>query len=86
MIAIQLKKRHRDFGQQQPWYWGFGYHDYAHDEMILYIIPLNWVVGLGRRLWLWLRKGTRDAEYEKIRYRAWKHGWDAAKKQPDWDF
>ncbi len=71
-------------GQRVAWYWGFGYYDPDFDENVLYIIPLNCIVGQMRRLWFWIRKGTY-AEYEKIRYVAWKHGWDAAKKQPNWD-
>lgn len=77
---ISYKKRHRDPGEIVAWYWGFAYRDYNYDEIILYIIPMNWIVGITRRFWLWIRQGTRNDEYETIRAAAWKDGWEAAKK------
>jgi hypothetical protein len=52
-------------GEAAPWWMGLAWYDHYRDIRIAMPIPLNILVGLGRRFYQWLRN-----PWSKIRTRA----------------
>lgn len=54
-------KLYYDQGTVAPWYKGFCYYDHQYHRVILFFIPLNILIRLGRNLWTILIRAGMDA-------------------------
>ena len=69
-----------EMGLRVPWYLGRAYRDYELRVIILYPIPLNWIVGWSRNLLYYLRLGP-SARWEKsIRDTAYQEGLEVGRQ------
>ena len=51
--------------RRMPWYMGLAYRRLDTQTMVLWVVPLNWIVGWSRQLWRFLIRGPHRFELER---------------------
>lgn len=59
-----------------PWYMGLAYRNLDTQTMVLYVVPLNWLVGWSRQFWHFLRRGPHKWHLEREERRLNAKKWD----------
>ena len=65
-MKVSMKKIKE--GEYIQWYWGKAWYKIDTHEVVLFPIPINWVMGWGRNIISLLRIGPNESFY-KERYR-----------------
>lgn len=63
-------------GRSWPWWWGCAYRDYVCDEFVLAPIPLNRILGLLRRIWIWVSVQHRQQLEHDVHAASYQQGWE----------
>lgn len=48
------------------WHMGRAYYDPIRQHSVTFVMPFNWVVGLLRSAWLWIRLGPDQSRWDDI--------------------
>ncbi len=54
MLSKRLSRFQLEEGMAAPWGWGMAWRDYAREFVVIMPIPLNIVMGVVRRVYLWM--------------------------------